>query len=93
MDSGQGHDGNGDSCAGHVDRCAEGNRNGIRIGIDTDFFRQGQVDRDVSGRAARKEGRDTGRLDAFPDQRIRIAVDFGIDDNRIDDKGKEQHRP
>ena len=93
MDSSQGHDGNGDGGTGHVDRCAERNRNGICIGIDAEFFGQGQVDRDVSSRAARKEGRDPRRLDAFPDQRIRIAVDLGIDDDRVDDEGKEQHRP
>ena len=93
MDSSQSHDGNGDGCAGHVDRRAERDRNGIRIRVDAEFLSQREVDRDVGRRAARKEGRDAGCLDAFPDQRVRIAVDLGINDDRVDDEGEEEHRP
>ena len=93
VDGSQGHDGNGNGCAGHIDGRTERNGDGIRIGIDAEFLGQGQVDRDIRGRAARKEGRDARRLDAFPYQRVRIAADLGIDDDRVDDESEEQHRP
>lgn len=93
VDGCQGHNRNGNGRTGHVDRRPEGNGDRIRIRVDAEFFSQGHVDRDVSRRTACKEGCHTAGRDTLPNERIGISAKLGIDDDRIDDEGKDEHRP
>ena len=86
----EGEDGNGNRGARHIDRRTERNGNGVGVRIETEATAEGEIDRDVRGRATSEEGVDAGFADGDPDERVRVSTDAAEDNQRIHDEGDEE---
>ncbi|MDT4889034.1 hypothetical protein FQZ97_1256830 [compost metagenome] len=59
--------------------------------MQAEFFAQGQVDRNVGGGAAGKEGGDAAFTQAQQHQRVGVAADLPEHDQWVDHQRHEQH--
>ena len=87
---GQSENGNGNGRAGHIDGRAERDGNGVRIRIQAETFAQGQIDRNVGGRASGEESVHTGFTDGRPYERVRILPYIEEYDKRIHNESHEE---
>ena len=86
----QGQYGDGDSCAGHVDRRAERNGDGVNIRVEAQAFAQAHVYRDIGSGAAGEECVDAAFTQCSEDERIGIAARMEKYDQRIHHEGYEE---
>lgn len=91
MHRSQRHDGDGHGGAAHIDCCAQRNRDGVDLFVQTQPFAQRHIDGDVRSGAAGKERGDAALLQALEYQRVRILADGDERHDRIDDQRRDQH--
>ena len=89
---GQRHDGDGDGRAVHVDRRAEGDRDGVEVLVQAELFAHRHVHGDIRRGRAGEERRQAAFTQAAEHQRIGIAAQIDEDDDGVDDKCHEEHR-
>ena len=89
---GQRHDGDGDGRAVHVDRRAEGDRDGVEVLVQAELFAHRHVHGDIRRGRAGEERRQAAFTQAAEHQRIGIAAQIDENDDGVDDKRHEEHR-
>ena len=91
MYRGEGHDGDGDRRACHVDCSAEGDGHGVELAVKSEALAQGHVNGDVSCRGAGEECGNAAFLQALEHQRIRVLADDYEGHDGVDNKRRYQH--
>ncbi|CAI0773257.1 Uncharacterised protein [Serratia marcescens] len=83
--------GDGDRRAGHVDGGAQRDGNRVGVLIQVQLLAQFHVHRDVGGGAAGEEGGHAALAQAGEHQRIRVAADLPVNDQRVEHQRHQQH--
>ena len=80
-----------DCSTAHVDGCTQRDRDGVVIFIQTQFFTQSHVNRDIRCGRSCEECCDKGILQAFEYQRIRVGFDLCPYDDGVQNQSYESH--
>ena len=87
----QGQRRDGDRGAGHVDRGAHGNSDGVEFLADAQAPREGKIHGNVRRRAARKEGGDPRLAQAAQHDQVGVGPRQKPHEERIHDQRHDQH--